>query len=122
MRDEVVRALDRAVSEAELQANVLELARLLGWRTFHARPARTQDGWVTPVAGDGKGFPDVLALRGERLVVAELKTEAGRLEPEQRAWLDAFRAAGAAVYVWRPRHWRSGEIEDVLRGRAGWPD
>lgn len=110
------RELDLAVTEEELQANVEALARLLGWRTLHIRPARTKHGWVTPVSGDGEGFPDLLALRDERQVVAELKTETGRLSRKQRAWLEAFRNVGAEVYVWRPRHWRSGEIEAVLRG------
>jgi hypothetical protein len=28
--------------------------------------------------------------------------ERGRLGPNQREWLDLFRAAGAETYIWRP--------------------
>jgi hypothetical protein len=42
--------------------------------------------------GSQPGFPDVLALKGPRLVVAELKSEHGKLTPEQARWLAAFRA------------------------------
>jgi hypothetical protein len=46
------------VTEADLQATILDAARLLGWRACHFRPARTTRGWRTPVEGD-PGFPDL---------------------------------------------------------------
>ena len=48
------------------------------------------------------GWPDIVAVRGSRIVVAELKAAKGRVEIAQQAWLDAWTAAGAEVYVWRP--------------------
>jgi hypothetical protein len=48
------------------------------------------------------GWPDILAIRGSRIVVAELKAAKGSVEPAQQAWLDAWDAAGAEVFVWRP--------------------
>lgn len=48
------------------------------------------------------GWPDIVAVRGSRIVVAELKAAKGRVEIAQQAWLDAWAAAGAEVYVWRP--------------------
>jgi hypothetical protein len=102
------------VTEAELQASVLELAEYLGWLRAHFRPAMTKHGWRTPVAGDGKGFPDLVLLR-ERLVVAELKGDRGSVRPEQRRWLEAFARAGIEVYVWTPSEWQDGVIECVLR-------
>jgi hypothetical protein len=101
------------LSEAEFLRMVLELARLLGWRVAHFRPGRTLHGWRTPCSADAAGFPDLLLARGPVLLVAELKTS-GHVTPEQRAWLEAFRAAGVPAYLWRPRDWAS--IEDVLRG------
>lgn len=90
-------------SEDDLLAFVLDTARVFGWRTMHVRPARTVRGWRSPVQGDGKGFPDLLAIRGPRLVVAELKSAKGRLSGEQEEWLDDWRdIPGAEVFVWRP--------------------
>lgn len=39
---------DLAVTEAQFQAAVVDLARLAGWRVAHFRPARTSHGWATP--------------------------------------------------------------------------
>jgi hypothetical protein len=89
------------VSEAALQSQLIDVARLLGWKVAHFRPARTARGWRTPVAADGAGFPDLLLLR-DRLVVAELKAERGRLSPAQQEWLDAFQAANIEAHTWRP--------------------
>lgn len=50
------------------------------------------------------GWPDIFALqptRGE-VLVAELKTEHGRLEPLQSVWLQAFDACGLPSRVVRP--------------------
>jgi len=92
----------------------------LGWRTAHFRSVRTvrADGsirYMTPVQGDGKGFPDVIAVRDTRIIVAELKAATGELESPQKEWLEAWRVTPAEVYVWRPVHWFTGEIEEVLR-------
>lgn len=43
--------------ERQWQAQVIELARILGWRVAHFRPALTKHGWRTPVQADGAGFP-----------------------------------------------------------------
>jgi hypothetical protein len=85
------------VTEAEFQDQVIHLARLYGWRCAHFRPARTEKGWRTPVQADGKGFPDLVLVRGPELIAAELKADKGRVSPEQQAWLDAFTAVGDAI-------------------------
>src|SRR6202042_1235579 len=81
-----------AVTEAELQHGVIELARLLGYRVAHFRPALTTKGWRTPVEADGKGFPDLVLARPGRLIFAELKTNTGRATLEQGEWLSALAA------------------------------
>lgn len=103
------------ITEGAWQANVIELAHVLGWRVAHFRPARTLHGWRTAVAADGCGFPDLVLTR-ERLVVAELKARRGRLTADQRAWLDALAAAGVEAYLWRPDDWP--HVCDVLQGRG----
>lgn len=102
------------MTEAELQSAVIDLARMCGWRVAHFRPARTETGWVTPVAGDGKGFPDLVLVR-DRVLFVELKSATGRLSEDQVAWLQELAAAGADARVWRPGDW--DEIEAALRRR-----
>lgn len=102
------------MTELQLQDAVAGMAQVLGWRVAHARPARTERGWRTPWQYDGKGFPD-LTLVKRRLVFAELKSDRGRLEPEQAGWLTALNVPGVDVYVWTPADWVSGAIEGVLR-------
>jgi hypothetical protein len=101
-------------TEAQFAAAVLEAAKALGWRTAHFRAARTAHGWRTPVQGDGKGFPDLVLLRDDRLVVAELKAKGGQARPEQEDWLLAFEHAGVEAYLWAPDDWE--DITAVLRG------
>lgn len=110
------------MSERELTRAILECARLLGWRVAHFRAARVRRGgrdvYETPVAADGRGFPDlVLAhkLQG-RLIFAELKTETGRTRPDQDEWLRALHHGPAEVFIWKPTDWLDGTVESVLRG------
>jgi hypothetical protein len=103
------------MSEAELQSAVIELARMFRWRVAHFRPAKTAHGWRTPVQADGKGFPDLLLVR-DRVIAAELKSDAGKLGDDQAAWLDAFEIAGVESYVWRPSDLE--QVANVLRRKA----
>ncbi len=103
------------MTEADFQTAVIDLAQLLGWRVAHFRPARTNAGWRTPVSADGKGFPDLVLVR-DRVLFVELKSETGRLSPDQRAWVAALDDAGAQAFVWRPFHWP--EIERTLKARV----
>lgn len=104
------------MSEQELLDNVIQLAHLFGWTIAHFRPAMTAKGWRTPVAADGKGFPDLVLVR-DRVVYVELKSTRGVLSNQQVVWSGALAGAGAEYYVWRPADWSSGWIEDVLRRR-----
>ena len=104
------------MTEAQFQRSVIELAQLNGWKVAHFRPAQNSKGnWRTPVAADGKGFPDLVLVK-DRVIFAELKTDKGRIRPEQRAWLDAIHTATTGdpppcdrtiieTRVWRPRDW-----------------
>lgn len=66
---------------------------------------------------DGAAFPDLVLVR-DRIIAAELKRSA-REKPtdEQQAWLDAFAAAGAESYVWRPDD--LDELPRILRRPRG---
>lgn len=104
------------MSERQLQTAVIELAQFLAWRVAHFRPAQTSKGWRTPVEADGAGFPDLVCVRGERLIFVELKSAKGTLRPDQEHWVRALRgAAGVEMFVWTPNRWLDGTIEQVLR-------
>jgi hypothetical protein len=107
-----VRASRAPVTERDFERAVLETLRLFGWRFTHFRPARTARGWRTPLSGDA-GFPDIVAVRDERVLFVELKAEKGRLSDEQGHWLAALGFAGADVHCWRPSDWPT--IEETLR-------
>lgn len=123
----------RSEDEASFQRTVVHFASLTGWRWYHPPDNRPNErGRVQAVQA---GFPDLWLVRRTRIIVAELKTETGRLSDAQRAWigdLQAFAlslqvAAGYApagvlrptfeVYVWRPSDWP--EIEGVLAPDEG---
>jgi hypothetical protein len=103
------------ISEAQFQQQIVDLARLRGHRVAHFRPARTASGsWRTPVAADGKGFPDlVIAGRGQLLAV-EVKAQHGRVSAEQQGWIDELRKVElTGAMVARPSDW--DQIVRLLR-------
>jgi hypothetical protein len=97
------------VTEAELQASVLELCKQLGLLVFHSTDSRRDVG---------RGFPDLLIAGFGGALFAELKSAGGRLEPEQTTWRYMMIAAGFRWRLWRPADWESGEIERELRAIA----
>lgn len=95
--------------EEQFQRQVLGLAEVYGWRSYHTHDSRRSQ----------RGFPDLVLLRPPELIFAELKTDKGRLRPEQGEWLADLRALARAldetlgghpaanelavdVYLWRP--------------------
>lgn len=115
----------RVESERQFQGAVLDLARRLGWKVAHFHDSRRQvrrsDGSYRTIGdGDAKGFPDLVLIRPPRLLIVELKTDKGRVRPEQHAWLHSLGlvqiASGGVVEacVWRPRDWE-GIVDNLTR-------
>lgn len=105
------------MNESDLQACVIDLAQLFGWRVAHFRPGLTARGeWRTAVAGDGKGFPDLVLVR-DRVLYRELKSARGTLSVEQQDWIYVLKLAGADIDVWHPADWVDGTIERELQAR-----
>ena len=90
------------MTEKQFQAQVVELAQTLGWLVYHTYDSRRS----VP------GFPDLVMVRNGVIHFAELKSEKGKLTPEQRLWLTEL-GRGRVVYLWRPSDW--DEIVEVLR-------
>lgn len=98
------------VSEADFMRQVTDLATLLGYVWCHFRPAMTSKGYRTPVSGPlGKGWPDLVLVRGERIIFAELKRDGAKPTPEQVDVLRTLAKTGEA-YVWQPK-----DFETVAR-------
>jgi hypothetical protein len=100
------------ISEETFTEQVVNMAMWFGWRVMHQRPARTKNSWRTAIMGHA-GFPDVIALRVNRRLLAELKSAKGKLTDEQKKWLQAAREADFEVYLWRPSD--IDKIERILR-------
>lgn len=104
------------MTEEEWQRQVVELAGILGWKHLHVRRTIGRGGrWTTST--NLKGFPDLMLWHEgmRRVVAAELKSERGRLSPEQVDVLRSLRAAGMEAYVWKP-----SDLGDVKR-LLSWP-
>jgi hypothetical protein len=105
--------IDLAITEAELQTLVVDLAHTYGWRVMHVRPSRVgEERWAT--ATSIPGWPDLTLLGHGRALFVELKSEKGRLRPEQLEVIALLRAAGLDARVWKPSSWL--EIEATLTG------
>lgn len=93
-----------AITERQFQEQILQLAAIMGWECVHFRPAQTRHGWRTPVQGSlGPGWPDLVLVRDDRIIFAELKRDGGKATPEQERVLRLLGATGhAEVYIWRP--------------------
>lgn len=105
------------ISEKNFESLVKQAAKLNGWLYYHTYRSKHSE----------PGFPDCVMVRPPRLIFAELKSEKGRLTPDQVDWLETIRQltgleslAGdrpfVEVYLWRPSDWE--EIEEVLKREA----
>lgn len=82
--------------EWRFQARVVEVAEAQGWRCFHAHTNKRNRA----------GFPDLVLSRPGQLLLIELKTNAGVVEPEQQAWLAVLHHPPWVIAeVWRPADW-----------------
>lgn len=91
------RNANGTLTEAAFQQQVLGLASFYNWRAYHTHDSRRSQA----------GFPDLVLLRAPELIFAELKTDTGRLRPEQADWLEQLQLLADAcepveVYLWRP--------------------
>lgn len=93
---------DLNASEKIWMDKVIHIALMCGWQVDHTPPMRYPNGAVR--TGGLRGKPDLCLIHpaGRGIIWAELKTEKGRLSPEQVKVIGSLKANGAEVYVWRP--------------------
>lgn len=95
----------KAMLEGELEALIAGACKQLGLLRWHTHNSKhSPKGWVD----------DVIAGPGGTLF-RELKKHDGRVTPEQRKCIDALRASGLDVDVWRTQDWFSGRIMAELQ-------
>lgn len=89
------------LTEKAWQAKVVEAAKWRRWNVYHTYDSRRSE----------PGFPDLVLVRGARLMFVELKTDKGRMTEAQLLW-HARLGACADVHVWRPSMW--DEVDRLL--------
>lgn len=99
----------KAMSERQLQDQIIELAKRMGFIVYHTHDSRRS----------APGFPDLVLVhpKQRRVIWRELKSETGAPTPEQKVWISTLLLVGEDVDIWRPRDWVSGRIEKELRGQ-----
>lgn len=70
------------MTEDELQQAVIAHAEAHGWLVYHTHDSRRSQ----------PGFPDLCLVKPPRVLFIELKSENGRVQPEQQKWLDTLAA------------------------------
>lgn len=88
------RASVRGRPEGDFRQTLVDAAKLYGWKYYF-----TQRSDKSP-----RDFPDMhlARLASRDYIVAELKSDEGRVKAGQEDWLTAMAAAGVETYVWRP--------------------
>lgn len=92
-------------TEAQFQKRVIQLAESLGWDWMHIEPMGSHMGWRTPTKGTLRQWPDLVLLRGARMMFLELKAQ--KAPPpgvDQKRVLQKLSAA-AETYTVRPSDW-----------------
>jgi hypothetical protein len=98
------------VTESEWQKQVLKSAHTLGWQSMHI--GRTGKHQAVGAKGTmGTGWPDLVLVKGGRIIFAELKSATGGINAEQRTVLMALQNVGE-VHIWRPQDF--GQVLDTL--------
>ena len=103
------------ISERMWQDKVEMLALINGWLVDHKTPMRYASGHVRTTGLPG--MPDLTLIHpaGHGFIMAELKTDKGRLSDKQKAVARALLANGVEYYVWRP-----SDLKDVEERLARW--
>jgi hypothetical protein len=103
----------RSFPEAWVQRQVEERLALYRWIYYHAPDNVPRNGHAQKIK---RGFPDICAVRGRRIVFMELKRQTGKTTEDQDEWLAALAATGKAeTYIIRPEQVLNGTVDQILR-------
>ena len=98
------------VPENSVQLTVIDALNLGRWRwIFHAKGRVGRQGkWQTPMKGH-PGWPDLFAVRGDRAIALECKSDTGVPSEDQLIWLAMLGAAGVEANIVDP-----GNLSQIL--------
>jgi hypothetical protein len=99
-RERALADVGNEAKERELEGHVKALCKAHGVMYFHPLDSR----------GTNPGFPDDVLIVHGAVMWRELKSQKGRVRPDQKIVLAALKAAGHDVDVWRPCDLLSGRI------------
>ncbi len=90
------------LTETDFQRVLVKTLSALGWAHMHVRRSIGKGKrWTT--ATSAVGWPDLLAVRGDWMIVVEVKSDTGEFREGQLEWLERFaRLPFARVWVLRP--------------------
>jgi len=91
--------MKKGISETAFSTQIEDLFERFGWLWCHFRPAMRRDGsWYTALSGYA-GMLDYIVARERdgRLIFAELKDEASKLDPLQLKWFETLKACQRSV-------------------------
>lgn len=108
-----------AMTEAALLATVRAMAKRLGWLMYHTHNSKHSEA----------GFPDIVLARHGIVIFAELKSQTGRITPEQQKWLDELSETqsqsaqidntpddyGTVYYPVQVMLWRPSDLPEIER-------
>ena len=82
------------MTERLFQGRVQQALRVAGFESYHTYDSRRST----------KGFPDLVAInpKKRRILAIEVKTETGKVTPEQNDWLTWFSLCGVETWLLRP--------------------
>lgn len=93
------------MTEQQLQDAVIGMCKYLGIAWYHPYfSRRSVPGW-----------PDLALCGAHGFMTRELKSENGKVSPEQDRWGWMLRQAGVNWDVWRPEDLNSGRIQRELQ-------
>ena len=97
IKDQAKARMRTTETERSFMARVIAEANQAGYLVYHTFNAKRSP----------KGFPDVvLAKAGSPILLCELKTERGKVTPEQATWLEVLASVtGVESHLWRPDDW-----------------
>ena len=94
------------MTEAKWQQQVINLAKVYGFRVYHTRYS----------IGSDAGWPDITLVKsGRKPIFLELKSERGNASLDQLIWIAALNDTGHAVaMVAKPSDWDT--VVSLLQG------
>jgi len=93
--------------ERDFQAMVEQAAGYLSWRCYHTHDSRRSN----------PGWPDLVCIKDGKMLALELKTERGRVRPEQEVWIaELGQVPGVEARIVRPSEW--DDLLVMLKGES----